>query len=62
MLYFFVFTVLDEKKDEEATRKKSLFSRFGSSKENKSPVTPPNTPVLTSPTTETATQGKHTIY
>ena len=32
----------DEKKDEEATRKKSLFSRFGSSKENKSPVTPKN--------------------
>ena len=50
-----MYLVVDEKKEEEP--KKSLFARFGTSK-NKPPATPPNTPVLTTPTTENAQQGK----
>ena len=57
---FFLFcaipVVVEEKKEDESTKKRSLFSRFGGSKD-KAPATPPNTPAIASPTSESATSS-----
>ena len=57
---FFLFcaipVVVEEKKEDESTKKRSLFSRFGGSKD-KVPATPPNTPAIASPTSESATSS-----
>ena len=47
---------MEEKKEDESTKKRSLFSRFGGSKD-KTPATPPNTPAIASPISESATSS-----
>ena len=53
-LFLRISVVVEEKKEDESTKKRSIFSRFGGSKD-KTPATPPNTPAIASPTSESAT-------